>query len=357
VIYKISDATVSRTAQLKFSDLVFTGNKGKRTYSLGIGILPALTDNFDRADSSTISTATISWEEVTGDWEIVSNRLSTSSSPSTNPIATVKANIKDAQIKVGKGQSGWGWGASFWVTDNANWYMAVTQQDTVVSYSCPSGGTLSGTTCVYPSSYAATASTANSGVGCWNGGYLAGGYCNYCPYGSPVGETGYCTYRCEPWPSAGCGCGPGNNTPTADGCIIPVASYAPYSYSYTVYSCPNGGSLSGTTCVFPANYSATATNSYSNKVVLKRSISGTVTTVATSTGVTTSSATARPSYVLVSAVNETATITAPIDDSSGTVSLVYNAIGETRGKKHGVALSSTTGTPATTVDNFEYAPL
>ena len=357
MIYKISDATVSRTAQLKFSDLVFTGNKGKRTYSLGIGILPALTDNFDRADSSTISTATIPWEEVTGDWEIVSNRLSTSSSPSTNPIATVKANIKDAQIKVGKGQSGWGWGASFWVTDNANWYMAVTQQDTVVSYSCPSGGTLSGTTCVYPSSYAATASTANSGVGCWNGGYLAGGYCNYCPYGSPVGETGYCTYRCEPWPSAGCGCGPGNNTPTADGCIIPVASYAPYSYSYTVYSCPNGGSLSGTTCVFPANYSATATNSYSNKVVLKRSISGTVTTVATSTGVTTSSATARPSYVLVSAVNETATITAPIDDSSGTVSLVYNAIGETRGKKHGVALSSTTGTPATTVDNFEYAPL
>lgn len=28
------------------------------------------------------------------------------------------------------------------------------------------------------------------------------------------------------------------------------------AYSITVYSCPSGGSLSGTTCVFPAAYSA-----------------------------------------------------------------------------------------------------
>lgn len=357
MIYKISDASISRTAQLNFSELTFAGNKGKRTYSLGIGILPALTDNFDRANSSTISTATIPWEEITGDWEILSNRLSTSSSPSTNPITTVKANIRNAITKIGKGQSGWGWGVAFWVTDSSNWYMAVTQQDTVTTYSCPSGGTLVGTTCTYPASYAATATTETSAVACWNGGYLANGYCNYCPYGSPVGETGYCTYQCQPWPAAGCGCGPPNNTPTENGCIIPVASYAPYSYTYTAYSCPNGGSVSGSTCVYPANYSATATNAYANKILVKRAIAGTVTTVATSTGINTSSSSARPSYVQVSTVSETATITAPIDDSSGTINLVYNAIGETRGKKHGVALSSTTGTPATTVDNFEYTPL
>lgn len=357
MIYKASDATIRRTAQIKFSDLVFSGKKGKRTFSLGTGTLAAFNDNFDRENSSTISITGIPWEELVGDWEILNNRLSTSASATTNPMAVVKTNVKNVQIKIGKGQSGWGWGASFWVTDSVNWYMAVTQQDTITTYSCPSGGTLSGTTCVYPPSYAATATTENSAVACWNGGYLANGYCNYCPFGSPIGQTGYCFYICQPWPAAGCGCGPGNNIPGPDGCTIPVASYSPFSFSYTAYSCPNGGSVSGSNCVFPANYSATATNAYANKILLKQAIAGTVTTVATSTGVTTASSSARPSYVQVSTVNETATITAPVDDSSGTISLVYNAIGQVRGKKHGVALSSTTGTAATTVDNFEYTPI
>jgi hypothetical protein len=109
-------------------------------------------------------------------------------------MAVVQTNTKNVQVQVGQGSAGFGWGVSFWAIDENNWYVAVTEMTTTTetlyscptntsvvtlvgttctypssyaatgttTYSCPSGGTLVGTTCVFPSSYAATASTSSS---------------------------------------------------------------------------------------------------------------------------------------------------------------------------------------------------
>ena len=526
--------------------------------SSGGRILTAFSDSFTRSDSTTISTPTIKWQELRGDWSISSNRLSTVTSASTNPIAVVQTNTKNVQVQVGQGSAGFGWGVSFWAIDENNWYVAVTEMTTTTetlyscptntsvvtlvgttctypssysatgtttyscpsggtlvgttctypssyaatgttTYSCPSGGTLSGTTCVFPSSYAATASTSSSSysatasyscsVGtlsgtrcitdCWilndnpgdvptngclynlgdgvallgcscdgaiigdpssctcysgsalfglkndgstvptcsgAGGYFYAGqcyqnaysgcvnvpatvYCSNCTIGTPSGT------HCDLGPADVSYSCPSGGTLSGSTCTITTTTYScpsggtlsgttcvfPANYSATAtttYSCPSGGTLSGTTCVFPANYSATATTTYScpvntsivtlsgttcvypanyaattstgtnylHSIVLKRSLASTVTTLATSSTVVTSSSTARPSYVRVITSGENITITAPMDNSSGTISLSHTSTGALRGKKHGATLSSVTATQATNVDNFEYQP-
>jgi len=371
VIYSASGASITRTARVRFTESTLNGFKGKRVYAFAGGILKAKTDDFNRSDSTSLSTSNLAWEELIGDWSIASNRLSTSASPSTNPMAVVRANTRNAQVQVGQGGAGWGWGVSFWVTDSGNWYVAVTEQQTSVSYSCPTNTsvvTLVGTTCTYPASYAATANTCNSGLGCWSGGFSDGaGGCRSCgPYNASYfpGDAN-CYYNCGS-NYAGCACGPGSpsgyvdpNTGTQD-CFYSSFYSAQYSFNYTCYSCPVNPSivsLSGSTCNYPANYAATSSTSYNNRIVMKRSVSGTVTTIATSPNVTTTSSTARPTYVRSVTSGDVVTVTAPMDNGTGTLSVTYNAANENKGRKHGVALSSTTGTATTSVDNFEYTPL
>jgi hypothetical protein len=136
-------------------------------------------------------------------------------------------------------------------------YFLVRSHADTVTYSCPKGGTLSGTTCSYPATYNAGssstyASLCNNGDGSstynWNN---TGGY--HCAHlVSNVGIYGSC----------------------------PSGQYKAYLYCYTVYrphcntgdtissdystcthvvvagySCPSGGTLSGSTC----SYAATAT--------------------------------------------------------------------------------------------------
>lgn len=473
--------------------------------SSGGRILEAFSDAFTRANSTTISTATNKWQELRGDWEISSNRLATATAPNTNPIAVVQTNTKNAQVQIGQGSSGFGWGVAFWAVDADNYYVAVTEMavgnftfytcptDTNITnlvgttctypadygatgnttYSCPSGGTLSGTTCVFPANYAATASTGYGsydatatntyscvgglgpnliGTNCYLNGvildnisdtvtagcanttaddgiYLAGCGC----FGNEIGDGATCTCYSDgiqPDPIFGCafhyawpyffagtcwanarsGCvyyttsqytfcflgtdagggncliGPADVTTTyscpsggtLDGnqCHTSSTTYScpsggtlsgttcvfPDDYAATAtttYSCPSGGTLSGTTCVFPADYAATANTgtNYSHTVILKRSLASTVTTIATSSAVVTSSSTARPSYVRVNTSGEAITISAPLDNSAGTMTLSYTATGALLGKKHGVALSSVSATVATNVDNFEYQPV
>lgn len=372
MIYSASGASITRTARLRFTESTLSGSKGKRVYVFAGGVLKARTDDFNRSDSSSISSSNVTWEELVGDWEISSNRLATSASPTTNPIAVVKANTRNAQVQIGQGGAGFGWGVSFWVVDQNNWYVAVTEQQTTTSYSCPTNTsvvTLVGTTCTYPSSYAATANTCTSGAGCWAGGTLINGVCGeWCPQGGAY-SGGICIYDCGPGYGGGsvgpCECkqngiNTGNVIGGAVQCYYGSSEYMPYSFSYTCYSCPTNSSivsLSGSNCVYPANYAATLNTAYNNRMVVKRSISGSVTTIATSPSVSTTSSTARPTYVRATTVGDIVTITAPMDNESGTLTVTYNALNENKGKKHGVALSSTTGTATTSVDNFEYSPL
>lgn len=72
--------------------------------------------------------------------------------------------------------------------------------------------------------------------GCFSGGSLSGGACWHCtPYGDNFGN--WCCSNHGNWH-----------------CHQGFGGYN--AYSVTVYSCPSGGSLSGTTCVFPSAYAA-----------------------------------------------------------------------------------------------------
>ena len=86
------------------------------------------------------------------------------------------------------------------------------------SYSCPSGGTLSGSTCTYT----ATTSTSTS-YSCPSGGTLSGSTCTYTATTSTSSNSGYIVY-----------------TPSSIG-----------------YSCPSGGTLSGSTCTYTATQTGT----------------------------------------------------------------------------------------------------
>lgn len=270
--------------------------------------IKAFTDNFNRSDSTIISTATAKWQELRGDWSISSNRLSTSSAASTHPMAVVNSGVRDvARVQIGKGASGFGWGVSFWAIDENNWYVGVVDQ---------------------------TTSTTSLGFGCWSGGTNVGGSCYSCDGPGVPGPNNMCYYNCGCC-YAGCGCGPGG----------PSGFVAPDGTQDCIY---------GSTYLYNA-YEAFQTN-YLNKLVLKRSVSSTVTTIATSSNVSTTSSTARPSYVRVVTSGENITLTAPMDNGSGTITLNHTATGANRGKRHGVALSSVTATQGTNVDDFDYQP-
>lgn len=107
-------------------------------------------------------------------------------------------------------------------------------------YLCPSGGTLSGSSCVTSSSYAAT----------YNAGYFAcGDGASYCSSNSACGII---SGNCARISGAGCyyiaGCVFGGNRNEGfqgGGTFV--------SESYT---CPSGGTLTGTNCVTTSSYAA-----------------------------------------------------------------------------------------------------
>ena len=123
--------------------------------------LKAFTDSFTRSnDANTLKAAgTKNWQNTRGTWGISSNKASTATAAATYPLASIKTGSTYATTKIGYGTaSKHGWGVTFWLSDNANWYGAVTDRTYVqtsyqaASYSCPSGGIYcgNGSTCALP---------------------------------------------------------------------------------------------------------------------------------------------------------------------------------------------------------------
>ncbi len=128
-------------------------------------------------------------------------------------------------------------------------------RSTNTSYSCPNGGTRSGTTCTISKN--ATASTSYS---CPDGGTRSGKTCTIsksatastsytCPNGGTLsGKT--CTLSATATTTTTYSC-PSGYTKSGSSCIRTYdASKNTSSGSYT---CPNGGTLSGTTCTITQN--------------------------------------------------------------------------------------------------------
>jgi hypothetical protein len=137
----------------------------------------------------------------------------------------------------------------------------VTSSATISSYSCPSGGTLSGSTCTISSS------PSVSGYSCPSGGTLSGSTCTIY-----YGATEVAIYSCSSgWsgPSGGsCYRYSKTGTPFPASCtnnggtVVGTVNSNPNCELFTVanvsygYTCPNGGTLSGTACI-TSTYQAT----------------------------------------------------------------------------------------------------
>ena len=119
------------------------------------------------------------------------------------------------------------------VTTSSSSYNATAK----TTYSCPNGGTLSGTKCVTSSSssYNATASTSYT---CPNGGTRSGSTCTL-----TATATASTTYTC-----------PSGYTKNGTSCTKTYDATKNTGNGY--YSCPNGGTLSGTTCTITTNATA-----------------------------------------------------------------------------------------------------
>ena len=116
--------------------------------------------------------------------------------------------------------------------------------------------TLTGTTCVYPANYAATATTTQQGPACYSGGAQCGNQCVSC-----TGQAAGCGVQCNGWCSGSCSSCTGIDFGGGNcGNQGWQSSYTAYYINVTTYSCPTNTSavtLSGTTCVYPATYNAT----------------------------------------------------------------------------------------------------
>ena len=115
------------------------------------------------------------------------------------------------------------------------------------TYSCPSGGTLSGSNCVIDSSYSASASVQQCPV------------YNRC---TKVSQTGNMCYWNSTWYHSNPACGTvysSDNWSNTD--CSPCVQGSDTVASITTYSCPSGGTLSGNRCLKTTSYAATYTPS------------------------------------------------------------------------------------------------
>lgn len=102
-------------------------------------------DNFNRADSGTLGTASNDfsvWTNLVGTWGIANNQAETATTagPHVASIPLYKATT-DVTVEVDI-PSGTGVGAAFWVNDANNWWAAIPgrrTKTTAAFYSCPSG--------------------------------------------------------------------------------------------------------------------------------------------------------------------------------------------------------------------------
>lgn len=152
----------------------------------------------------------------------------------------------------------------------------------VTRASCPSGGSLSGTTCVRTGSYSARAVTTTSNVSGWYDTAVAGYECGntrrvqVCSTCSTYKTQWYCTHSSA---STSYSCPKGGSL---SGSTCYISSNYDASIS-TSYSCPNGGSLSGSTCTLHDNATYAANVKTSYNCSKGGSLSGSTCTVTRST--------------------------------------------------------------------------
>ncbi len=348
----------------------------------------SISDNFDRANSASLGNVPdtdYTWTQTDGSWSINTNKVESATSAASYPMIDVDFSTQNVQIgttinPTGTSQASgkYGAGIAFWIVDATNWWAAYN--DVILTgtttYTCAStfnGQALQsgqGTpTCVYD--YAATATSIPGSTSCSNGGtgprdfirlnsctsssYIASGVCitaggsgsynqSFGPCGSQgkLGGTGACNVGTVAYD------GYGNCYSSTS--YIPAVTSPPT----TSYSCPNGGTLSGTTCLLSNSATTGTSYSYSQKIKLINSVNNSVATINT---YTVNDNTWIPANISVSTSGNTVTLRAYANDDNTGSSWVQNyvATNPNRGTRHGLMLGprgDSNVSQATSLDNF-----
>lgn len=281
--------------------------------------LKAFIDSFTAGDSaSALPQTTALWVSTSGTWGITGNKAYSITAGSSYPVAVVDTNTKDVIVKsTSTTATNSGHGVSFWVTDANNWWGAHSQKSTFTAapYSCPSGGTLYGSTC-----------TISSPAG-----------------GGPYGVTS---------------CPSGGN-PFGWGCFNCCWVFS-YAATYTVqpagYNCNAypGRSLSGSQCV--TSYGGTASTWYRHQIGVVKKTAGTVSTVTTLEVANTLTSTDYVAYVQANTQPASAIITAQMNTGGTVASYTATAGTPDRANKHGMLTGPSTVSAHTSIESFEYTP-
>jgi len=281
--------------------------------------LKAFQDTFTAANSaSALPQTTALWVATSGTWGIDTNRAYSTTAASSYPVASVDTNTKDVVVKATSDvSSNAGHGVSYWVTDSNNWWGAhsIKSSYTAAPYSCPSGGTLYGSTC-----------TISSPAG-----------------GGPYGVTS---------------CPSGGN-PFGWGCFncCWVFSYAAtYTVQPAAYNCNSypGRTLSGSQCV--TSYGATASTWYRHQIGVVKKTAGAVSTVSTLEVANTLTSTDYVAYVQANTQPASAIITAQMNTGGTVASYTATAGTPERTNKHGLMAGPSTLNQHTNTTTFDYTP-
>lgn len=296
------------------------GSGGFRAFGSGIlQKLAAFVDSFTAANSaSNLPTTTGKWVPTSGTWGISTNQAYSTTAASSYPIATIDANTPTAVVKaVNTTSTTAGTGVSYWVTDASNWWGAYTEKTsyTAAPYSCPSGGTLYGSTC-----------QINQPAG-----------------GGPYGVT-----TC-----------PSGGNPFGWGCYncCWVFSYAAsYYVQPAAYNCNSypGYTLSGGTCY--TQYGATSSTWYRHQLKTIKKSAGTVTVVATTEVANTMTNTDYVAYVQANTQASSAIITAAMNTGGTVASYTAPAGTPVPANLHGMLVGPATLNQSALIDSFEYTP-
>ena len=272
-------------------------------------------DDFNRPNSSELGIASngfSEWVTVRGAWGVASNQATSATAASSYPAAATrlyKANT-NYQVSVDiPSQSGLG--VLAWVVDENNWFAAGSRREEVFYpsfYSCPNGGTLSGTRCIKETNLGeAFWNTPSSGGGFYTcpAGYTLNTFNNVCYQttsatttteivsGNRCTNVGSCDGNCwcgttkyswvpftEERTVTSCG---GCDGPYEDGVTCLCSVSATYIAPFTIqgfYSCPQGGSVVGTSCIRDDSYNATfnpARTEFEPRITIYQMSAGTVT--------------------------------------------------------------------------------
>lgn len=351
----------------------------------------SFSDTFNRTDTANIATSNLEWAEIIGDWQIASNTAYSATTAASYPLAAINTFKENTSIisynGVGAG-FGAGFGVAFWVVDSNNWWAVVSDVVTTSAsgtvYTCPSGGTLSGTTCIN-TCYSTCYNTCYEQ--CCTGGYCAsgsgacggGGYA----YGCLISEPG----GCDPARYYNCGGASAGNENSYDCSASPCQAcryrqyYDPnyYPYYFTVYECFSGvvpgssywtaGTVTSTTACNPyscnpyacnpyaCNYAATATTNtiitYAHSIKLIRKLAGTVSVVETQSFGSDQNTPVYLTSLSVSTVGNVINYSGLRNGSTN--AYTATAVSPTKGTKHGIIMTPTTaGTQGNRIDRFDY---